>query len=84
MNRYIFSGFVVLLFPSQLLTAQDVAARNHEPPALGLALGQGLRHAGGSHRSPNMTWHNGAIITSSAATAIFWGTSWGNSSFVRR
>ena len=29
-----------------------------------------------------MTWHNGAIINSSAAAAIYWGTSWSNSSFV--
>jgi hypothetical protein len=42
MNRYIFSGFVVLLFASQLLTAQDVAARNHEPPALGLHWAKGF------------------------------------------
>jgi len=29
-----------------------------------------------------MTWHNGAILPSTATAAIFWGTSWSNSSFV--
>ena len=56
------------------------AQRVHEPPMLGIhwARGQGAPPT----RSPNMTWHGGEILTSSAVTAIFWGTSWSSSSFV--
>lgn len=36
------------------------------------------RHGG----SPDMTWHNGGIMVNSDVTPIFWGTKWGNSSFV--
>jgi prepilin-type N-terminal cleavage/methylation domain-containing protein len=31
---------------------------------------------GGGHRSPNMTYHGGPIMTASVTKAIFWGTSW--------
>jgi hypothetical protein len=33
---------------------------------------------GGRHRSPNMTYHGGKIMTSFVSKAIFWGSSWGS------
>src|SRR5579864_5766385 len=77
MKRYLLSVLAVVVFVSQFLLAQDVQTRGPEPPALGLHWAKGFAHtAAGAHRSPNMTWHNGAIINSSAVTAIYWGTSW--------
>lgn len=81
MNRYILSVLGVVLFAFQFLT-QDISAREPEPPALGLHWAKGFLHAAGPHKSPDMTWHNGSIINSSAVTPIFWGTSWADSSFV--
>src|SRR5258708_1571719 len=49
----------------------------HEPPMLGLHKARGSGGGGGSTGSINMTWHNGAILTSTSVTAIFWGVSWG-------
>jgi len=51
------------------------------PPALGIHWAKGARHAK-SAGSPDMIWHNGAIMTSSTVQAIYWGASWGNASFV--
>lgn len=53
-----------------------------DPPMLGLHWARGHAGAGGSGTSPNMTWHGGAILTSSEVRAIFWGTSWASTSFV--
>jgi hypothetical protein len=59
-------------------------------PAAGPEMGHHLtrgEHAahqrgGGGGGSPNMLWHNGAIMNSAEVTAIFWGQSWANASFV--
>jgi hypothetical protein len=50
-----------------------------EPPMLGVHHARGV---GGGGSNALMTWHNGAILQSATVTAIFWGTSWSNSSFV--
>jgi hypothetical protein len=47
----------------------------------------GLVHAkgaspGAARRSPNMTYHGGKILPTVVTKAIFWGPSWGNSTFV--
>ena len=77
MKRYFLPVLGAVLFASQLLTAQEATTARPEPPALGLHWAKGFAHNNaGAHRSPNMTWHNGAIINSSAVTAIYWGTSW--------
>src|SRR3954468_20482472 len=52
-----------------------------EPPMLGAHSARGAA-PGGASASSQMTWHNGAIMNSSAVTAIFWGKSWTNLSFV--
>ena len=82
MPKYFLPVLGVVLFASQFLTAQDSSTKKPEPPALGLHWAKGFSHAAGGNKSPNMIWHNGAIINSSAVTSIFWGTSWANSSFV--
>src|SRR5215468_2934647 len=56
-----------------------------ENPALGVHWARGEagaanKHGGGG--SPDLVWHNGAILTSSTVTAIFWGNSWATASFV--
>lgn len=57
----------------------------NEPPMLGIHWARGLnpyrhesRPGGGSRprKSPNMTWHNGPVLTNVEAQSIFWGTSW--------
>jgi hypothetical protein len=40
---------------------------------------RGARHGGGG--SPLLLFHNGAIMNSSVVHAIYWGSSWSNSSF---
>jgi hypothetical protein len=54
----------------------------NEPPALGVHYARGAKPSSGSTGSPDMTWHGGQIMTSTAVTAIYWGTSWSNASFV--
>ncbi|BDG03157.1 hypothetical protein [Anaeromyxobacter oryzae] len=62
---------------SEALDAQS----SHEPPMLGIHWARG--EAGGqASTSPLMTWHGGAILTTTAVQAIFWGTSWSSASFV--
>ncbi len=46
--------------------------------------GGGDQHfaGGGGSSSPNMTYHAGTIMATATTAAIYWGTSWGNSTFV--
>ncbi len=45
---------------------------------------RGYAHGGQARpkNSPDMTWHGGQIMVSATTEAIYWGTSWGNTSFV--
>ena len=61
------------------LGAQDV--QRHEPPALGLQLERGAAHAAHGGGASNLTYHNGPIVGTPTVQAIFWGSSWSNSSF---
>ena len=74
---------VVIL--SALAGAQNPATqkvkRDVGPPALGIHWAKGVGHAT-TTGSPNMLWHNGAIMTSSTIQAIYWGSSWSNAAFV--
>ena len=71
-----FLGMFALIAVSLSLMAQKPEppmrgihwARGHQPPA--------------AQANPDMTWHGGNILTSTQTAAIFWGTNWGNSSFV--
>src|SRR5437868_1604601 len=51
----------------------------HEPPLMGMHWAREFARTARVRRSPNMTWHNGAIMTSSTITAVYWGTSWTSS-----
>ncbi|HXI60779.1 MAG TPA: hypothetical protein VNO55_32185 [Polyangia bacterium] len=65
-------------------TAQlDTAEGNGrpEPPMLGAHQVRGEAGPGGGGGAL-MTWHSGAIMTSSTVKAIFWGASWASASFV--
>ena len=74
------------LLSTSNLAAQDRSTFNemdvrstHEPPLMRIQWARELSHAARTRRSPDMTWHSGAIMTSSAVTAIYWGTSWTSS-----
>ena len=45
--------------------------------AHGLIKPHGAAKASGGTRTPNMTYHGGAVMTQAVTQAIFWGTSWG-------
>ena len=60
----------------------------NEPPMLGIhwargfdpySLARRVSHQQGTRKSPDMTWHNGEILTVAATASIFWGTSWATS-----
>src|SRR6266481_712694 len=79
-------ALVVLMATVGLCAPQSLDAQP-EPPALGIHWAKGsvnpnrpAKPGGGSY--PLMVWHNGPIMTDSVVEAIYWGTSWTNSSFV--
>jgi hypothetical protein len=55
-----------------------------EPPMLGVhwARGQAGNPPGGASSSPNLVYHSGGILMSTVVQPIYWGTGWGNASFV--
>lgn len=57
---------------SSALEARDA----HEPPLMGIHWAREFAHTAHRTSNPDMLWHNGAIMNSSAVTAIYWGTSW--------
>jgi hypothetical protein len=57
----------------------DVRAANPH----GFVPAKGAKSQGASaRRNPDMLFHNGQIMTTSNVTPIYWGTSWGNATFV--
>jgi hypothetical protein len=69
----------------QAISAELDAVGGHgspEPPMLGVHVARGQAKPSGGGGSPNMTWHNGAIMNDVAVTSIFWGKSWASSSFI--
>ena len=78
-------GALALLSPFNLV-AQNRSTRNamevnnaHEPPLMGAHWARDFVRPARSRRSPNMLWHNGTIMNSSAVTVIYWGSSWTSS-----
>ena len=54
----------------------------HDPPMLGVHWAKGAQ-PGGTSSSPDLLIHQGGIMSSpTTVQPIFWGTSWGNASFV--
>ena len=49
-----------------------------EPPMLGAHVTRDAHKPGGGTSSPDMTFHQGAIMTNAVTQTIFWGTSWAN------
>jgi hypothetical protein len=77
MNRLFLSGSLIALM-TFTAAAQDASKKTqNEPPKRGIHWAKGHKARGGG--SPDMTWHSGAIMTTAATAAIFWGTSWGTS-----
>jgi hypothetical protein len=74
-------GTIAMLAPFNFAqdrsTKDAMEVRNvHEPPLMGAHWAREFAHTARRNSSPNMLWHNGAIMTSSAVTVIYWGTSW--------
>jgi hypothetical protein len=49
---------------------------------LGVVPAKGAGAHAGAHKNPDLLWHNGQIMLSTAVTAIYWGTKWSDPSFV--
>jgi hypothetical protein len=60
---------------TEVMDAQD----KHEPPLMGVHWAREFANGARPNKTPNMTWHSGQIMNSSAVTAIYWGTSWTSS-----
>jgi len=75
MKRFFVSVLAFGVLTTLTAGAQDSPKKSKtEPPMRGIHWAKGFAHHGGG--SPDMTWHNGAILTTAATQAIFWGTSW--------
>ena len=82
MNKCLLVCLAVLL--SGFAVAQE-ARNGHgqpEPPVLGIHWARGVHPPHNAASSPNMTWHGGAVMPTTATVAIYWGTNWSNASFV--
>lgn len=79
----LFITLIVLLFSASAWT-QDAMKEKPKggPPPLGIHWARGAKPAAAHGKSPLMLWHNGPIMTDSAVRVIYWGPSWGNSSFI--
>jgi hypothetical protein len=61
---------------------QPEVQHGNEPPMLGLHLAKGQASPFGGGSNANLTYHNGPVLPTSDVIPIFWGKSWGSSSFV--
>jgi hypothetical protein len=84
MKRVVVSLLGLSALVLSVSAAQDVLTGRPEggPPPRGIRWAKGVKPAGPRRRSPLMTWHGGPILTSSHVQSVYWGSSWGNSSFV--
>ena len=80
-SKYILASVVLVLIAAGVgLSAGDLEVQRPQPngpPMLGIHWARGVHgaHGGGS---PDMTSHGGAIMTTAATQAIFWGPGWSN------
>src|SRR5664279_189486 len=76
MKRFFVSVLALAVLTALTAGAQDAPKKSQtEPPMRGIHWAKG--HAkGGGGGNPDMTWHSGAIMTTAATAAIFWGPSW--------
>jgi hypothetical protein len=75
MNKFVFSVSAFTLLAAFAAGQSSPSKLNTEPPKRGIHWAKG--HKARSGGSPDMTWHSGAIMTTAATAAIFWGPSWG-------
>ncbi len=77
MKKSLLTVSAIALLATFNANAQD-AKKTNEPPKKGVHWAKGHKPArtGGS---ADMLWHSGAIMTTTATQAIFWGSSWGTS-----
>jgi hypothetical protein len=71
----------VALALASTITGGTVASARPElvaGAAHGMIKPHGAAKASGGTRTPNMTYHGGAVMTQAVTQAIFWGTSWGS------
>jgi hypothetical protein len=71
--------------PQQMTTNQGAleASTRREPPMGGIHWARGQAPAARPTKSPNLIYHGGPVVTAGIyVEPIFWGSSWGNSSFV--
>jgi len=92
-HRLLRAAFLAALVPVAAIAVQaqghgnpdrPIPALAAEPPMLGLhqVRGEaGKARPGGGGASPNMVWHNGAIMPRVTVKPIFWGPSWSNAGF---
>jgi hypothetical protein len=74
MKKFVLSVASFTLLLTFGAVAQDASKKTqNEPPKRGIHWAKGHARSGGS---PDMTWHSGAIMTTTATSAIFWGPSW--------
>jgi len=77
---------LAILIASLSLAAQESALPSKqvpEPPKGGIHWARGHQEPASAGTNPDMTWHGGRILPTSTTVAIFWGTSWANSTFVK-
>ena len=75
MKRFFFSVLALVLLTAFTVGAQEATNKPQtEPPMRGIHWAKGFAHGHG--KSPDMTWHSGAIMTNAATAAIFLGPSW--------
>jgi len=94
-HRLLRAAFLAALVPVAAIALQaqghgnpdrPVPALAAEPPMLGLHQVRGeagrAKPGGGGGSSPNIVWHNGAIMPTATVTPIFWGSRWADPTFV--
>jgi hypothetical protein len=76
---------IAFLQPATLV-AQDNSGKDsmevrnqHEPPLMGIHWAREFARTARPRSNPDMLYHNGSILTTSAITPIYWGTSWTSS-----
>lgn len=80
MKSFLISMSALALFAFPAVAQEDATKQTSiEPPRLGLHWAKDAQVVRPATTSPNMVWHSGPIMKTTAAQAIFWGKSWGTS-----